>query len=81
MERELLYAGILTGFLVIGPDSQGKESDAKEPPACDFSGKTVCLKNTFIAVATKNDTYAWNFGDGQTSTEADPVHTYAAGPT
>ena len=81
MKRKLLFIGLLTALLVIGLDSCKKESEAKEPPTCDFSIKAEGLKITFTAVATNTDTYAWNFGDGQTSTEADPVHTYAAGPT
>ena len=27
------------------------------------------------------DTYAWTFGDGNTSTEANPTHTYTTGGT
>jgi PKD repeat protein len=36
---------------------------------------------TFNPTVTDVDTYAWNFGDGETSTEAKPVHTYALSGT
>ena len=37
-------------------------------------GKTVTFTNT----STDGDTYAWDFGDGQTSTSESPSNTYAA---
>lgn len=37
------------------------------------SGSTVNLNNT----TTNGTSYAWNFGDGGTSTEVNPSHTYA----
>jgi PKD repeat protein len=36
---------------------------------------------TFNPTVTDVDTYAWNFGDEETSTEAKPVHTYALSGT
>ncbi|MFN0216033.1 MAG: PKD domain-containing protein [Saprospiraceae bacterium] len=38
-----------------------------------LNGLTVSFQNT-----SSNGTYLWDFGDGQSSTEADPSHTYAA---
>ena len=35
---------------------------------------------TFTNTTTGGDTYLWDFGDGTTSTAANPVHTYAGGP-
>jgi PKD repeat protein len=42
-----------------------------------INGYTV----TFNPTVTDVDTYAWDFGDGQTSTEASPTHTYAVSGT
>lgn len=39
-----------------------------------FSGLTMTCNNTTSGAAS----YAWDFGDGGTSTEMSPVHTYAA---
>ncbi len=32
---------------------------------------------TFINISSNASSYLWNFGDGTTSTESNPVHTYA----
>jgi PKD repeat protein len=40
-----------------------------------ISGLTVTTTNTTVGATS----YLWDFGDGQTSTEMNPVHTYAAG--
>ncbi|SET39197.1 T9SS type B sorting domain-containing protein [Hymenobacter actinosclerus] len=46
-----------------------------------FGGEsTACLEFTFTSppIDFDNTAYAWDFGDGTTSTEKDPKHTYAA---
>ena len=42
----------------------------------ETDGLTVTFTNTSTVSGTV--TYAWDFGDGETSTEKDPVHTYAS---
>ncbi len=79
MKKKLLFGSFLTALLVIGLASCKKDPAPKDPPTCDFTIKAEGLKITFTAVATNTDTYAWDFGDGQTGTEANPVHTYAGG--
>jgi len=51
----------------------------KDPPTCDFTYTATGLSVSFTAVATNTDAYAWDFGDTQTSTEANPVHAYTGG--
>lgn len=41
------------------------------------SDKTVAFTNSSEVTGTADVSYLWNFGDGQTSTEREPVHTYA----
>lgn len=51
------------------------------PPVADFDFICNAEECTFTDASTDGDgtvaSYAWDFGDGETSTEADPVHTYA----
>ncbi len=50
------------------------------PPAAAFSWQTDNLLVTFTdqSSGTRPFTYSWDFGDGQSSTDASPSHSYAA---
>lgn len=50
-------------------------------PTANFSVNSANLTVTFNNTSINADTYLWNFGDGNTSTEKNPVHTYTAGGT
>lgn len=60
------------------------DNPADEPPipgnkpAVGFSYALTGLAVTFTNTTTGGVSYAWDFGDGQTSTAMSPVHTYAA---
>lgn len=41
-------------------------------------GQLVQFTNTSTVASSVTPTYTWNFGDGNTSTEANPKHTYAS---
>lgn len=43
-----------------------------------FFPNSTCRTATFNNLSQNGNTYLWNFGDGQTSTEQSPEHTYAA---
>ena len=53
---------------------------APNPPVADFTGTPTTITERESVTFTNNSQYAatclWNFGDGQTSTEMNPVHTY-----
>ena len=46
-------------------------------PATSFGTDIDGLQVSFVNTTTNADQYYWNFGDGNTSTEANPVHSYA----
>ncbi len=53
----------------------------ENPPTADFIYTIDVLTVTFDNLTTGADSYLWNFGDDNTSTEENPVHTYADGGT
>jgi PKD repeat protein len=55
------------------------------PVKADFYAETVSgvapLTVQFYDLSTNATSWAWDFGDGTTSTEQDPIHTYTTGGT
>jgi gliding motility-associated-like protein len=67
-------------------DSTTKTITVRSGPAADFSANqtrscAIPFTAGFINQTTGNNTYLWNFGDGSTSTQANPVHTYTTAGT
>lgn len=50
-----------------------------EPAVASFKADVTGKVATFTNNSFEGTSYSWNFGDGGTSTETSPVHTYAAG--
>ena len=50
-------------------------------PTAGFTSTVNGSTATFTNTSTHSNTYSWNFGDGQTGTEQNPAHTYAADGT
>lgn len=50
-----------------------------DPPTADFIYEIDVLTVTFDNLSTGADSYEWDFGDGNTSAEENPVHTYTDG--
>jgi len=85
-----LFAIILTGFVLLVIHSCS-DSDFPVPPASTVSKFTTTITNDAFAPATvtfKNEsivperagsvTYQWNFGDGTSSTQENPIHDYGS---
>lgn len=74
-----IYPVTLTVSNANGSDALTKNDyiQVQAPPIADFSFNTSGLLVSFTNTSANGDTYSWNFGDGNFSTEANPLHTYA----
>ncbi len=60
-------------------DNPANEPAIPNPkPKAKFTGVIDGLSITFTNTSEYADSYSWNFGDGNTSSELNPKHTYAA---
>jgi hypothetical protein len=76
-----LKKGLASTLLLIGVfalNSCGDDETATPAPVAGFSYETDGLDVAFANSSTNAKTYSWDFGDGETSTEENPVHTYEA---
>ncbi len=59
-------------------DNPGDEPPIPDPkPVAAFSGAADGLTVTFTNTSKYADSYSWDFGDGNSSSDPNPVHTYA----
>lgn len=68
--------GLLFGSVAILIASIGLISCQKDPPSAGFTFVADGFTVTFTSVVTNTDSYLWDFGDGETSTEVNPVYVY-----
>ncbi len=78
LETTLATAGGYWQFVLVSYDNPADEPDLPgAPPTAAFTevieGSTVSFVNTSV----NGTSYSWDFGDGNSSTEENPVHTYA----
>ena len=57
--------------------SSCKKDDPVDPPTVSIFSTVDGYQVAFTATATNADTYAWDFGDTETSTDQNPTHIYA----
>ena len=78
------FEAVDVSSLMINVNSgQARTSTNPIPPAAAFTATPNYLNVQFTSSSTGTAplTYAWNFGDGSTSTLQNPAHTYAAAGT
>jgi Zn-dependent metalloprotease/uncharacterized membrane protein len=84
------YDVTLTVTNAYGTDTQTKQNyitvtAQNQDPTADFTFTTSCLTANFTDASTDPDgtiaSWLWDFGDGNSSTQQNPSHTYAAGGT
>lgn len=73
MKKIFLFASLLAMVAVLATSCK----DKVQAPSARFGYAVNDLTVTFTNLSKDAETYAWDFGDGATSTEKDPVHTYA----
>ena len=70
------------GFLGELAKTAGGGGDENAPPVADFTAATDGLAVVFTDASSDSDgniaSRSWDFGDGATSADANPVHTYAS---
>lgn len=72
MKKGLIFASILAVVALLAVSCKEKV----EAPKARFSYSADGLVVTFQNLSENADKYAWDFGDGETSTEKDPIHEY-----
>jgi PKD repeat protein len=80
-----LSAGLKTVRLIAsnpyGADTTFNSIVVRAFPTANFTVSTNNLNATFNNTSLNSDYFLWDFGDGSTSTEKNPVHTYSQSGT
>jgi PKD repeat protein len=74
------HALIIIGLFAVIAMVSCKDEDPIEDPIASFQyeiSEDNFLQVTFMNFSLNAETYAWNFGDGNTSAEMNPTHTFA----
>lgn len=75
MKKSFIFASLIAMVAMLAVSCK------KELPTARFDYSVNGLTVTFQNMSKDADSYAWEFGDGEKSTEKDPVHTYAEAGT
>jgi PKD repeat protein len=74
------YSAVLTVSNAVGNNTSTQNAivTVNTTPVAAFSATTNGLSATFANTSSNATVFSWNFGDGNSSTQATPTHTYAA---
>jgi len=76
MKKVTFSISILGVFAVLALLVGSCGEEPVDPPTLQIFSSVEGYQVAFTATATNADTYSWDFGDGETSTEQNPIHTY-----
>ena len=71
------YIMLFVAFVAIGFSSCKKENPFKPSVSAGFTFTKGGLVVSFINTSTNASYYDWAFGDGESSFDTNPIHTYA----
>ncbi len=73
-----VYTVVLTATNAAGSSTatQADYISVADSPTASFTAMVSGKTATYINTTTNGTSYTWDFGDGSSSTEANPVHTY-----
>ncbi len=75
--RPMYFGAFFSLLLIVSACNENEKPNLPTNAIIHYS--VVDKQVAFTALATNADSYLWDFGDGETSTEKDPVHVYADG--
>ncbi len=73
MKKSLIFASVIAMVAILAASCKSNV----DAPKARFGYSVDELTVTFQNVSKDADSYVWDFGDGKTSTEKEPTHTYA----
>lgn len=85
--RDDIYGhGIVNAYQsLLWDDGTDPVPDTNNPPIADFTAQVSDLTVTFVDSSTDTDgvvtSWSWDFGDGASAAEQNPLHTYASSGT
>lgn len=79
MKRLQLLFGLAFCGVIILTSTSCEKDEAIGPPTADIFRSIVGKQVAFTALTLNADQWLWDFGDGETSTEKNPVHVYENG--
>lgn len=79
LQLALVGNGVVWNFYLVSYDNPADLPNIPGPkPKADFSVTKDEKTVTFTNLSKNATTYMWDFGDGMSSSQADPTHTYSA---